>query len=57
MTYEQFAEIAEYVYLNFDESNDWHLREASQRYAADAIDIIKAHVDKVDSWVRCIARH
>lgn len=46
-TYHKFAVIASYVYLNFDPVNDWHLRESSQRYSAEILDIIHAHIEKL----------
>lgn len=53
-TCDRFAEIAEYVYVNFDPSNDWHLRESAQDEAAKVIGVLKDHLDKVDSpWVCC----
>jgi hypothetical protein len=48
-TYEQFAEIAQYVYLNFDPANDWTLREDSQRHCRHLFEWVKDHLDKF-SW-------
>lgn len=36
-----------YVYLNFDPVNDWHLRESSQRYSDEILDVIHAHIEKL----------
>lgn len=49
--YDKFAEIAEYVYLNFEPVNDWHLRESAQSNTGEILEIIKAHIDKIDSWI------
>ncbi|KAF8958408.1 heme peroxidase [Flammula alnicola] len=51
ITYDKFADIAEYVYLNFDTVNDWRLRESSQSNSRESIEIIKGHIDKIDSWL------
>jgi len=46
-TYEMFAAIAQYVYLDTDPANDWHLREAAQTHGATIVDSIQGHVDSV----------
>lgn len=40
-----------YVYLNFDPVNDWRLRESAQNNTGEILEVIKAHIDKIDSWV------
>jgi len=39
------------VYLNFEPTNDWHLRESAQSNASEILEVIKAHIDKIDSWI------
>lgn len=51
ITYEKFAEISEYVYLNFEPVHDWHLRESAQNNTGEILEVIKAHIDKIDSWI------
>ncbi|KJA17192.1 hypothetical protein HYPSUDRAFT_46645 [Hypholoma sublateritium FD-334 SS-4] len=46
VTYDDFADVAEYIYCNFDPVNDWRLRESSQRTANKCIESIKNLVDK-----------
>ena len=36
-----------YVYLNFDATDDWKMRESAQTAAERIIKVIEAHVNKV----------
>ncbi|KAF8154674.1 heme peroxidase [Crassisporium funariophilum] len=47
-TYEKFAEVAQYIYLNFDPVNDWRLREAAQEHCSEISEIIKDHLGGFD---------
>lgn len=49
--YSQFSEIAEYVYLNFHPEHDWRLRESSQVHSEKIVELIKGHIDKIDTWM------
>jgi len=40
-----FANIARYVYLNFDPGDDWKMRESAQAAAEKIIEVIEAHVN------------
>ncbi|KAF8908079.1 heme peroxidase [Gymnopilus junonius] len=51
-TYEKFAEIASYVYLNFDVADDWRLREQSQEHCAKFVeDAEKCLSERPLSWI------
>ncbi|KAF9447624.1 heme peroxidase [Macrolepiota fuliginosa MF-IS2] len=41
----QWADVARYIYMNFDPANDFKLRERSQKTATEIIDIIREHLN------------
>jgi len=53
-TYEKFAAVAQYVYLDTDPVYDWHLREAAQKYGKTIMDPILDHVKRVSGWIHHI---
>ncbi|KJA25365.1 hypothetical protein HYPSUDRAFT_64946 [Hypholoma sublateritium FD-334 SS-4] len=44
---EKFANISEYIYLDFDPVNDWRLREGSQDSVRECIEIIKGNIENI----------
>jgi len=49
--YEKFAAVAQYVYLDTDPGNDWHLRETAQQHSTTIVNSIHEHVDSVSQLV------
>ncbi|KDR70288.1 hypothetical protein GALMADRAFT_255194 [Galerina marginata CBS 339.88] len=45
-TYKRFADIAQYVYLNFEPENDWRLREASRKECETLVDTVQHHLSR-----------
>ncbi|KAF9042906.1 heme peroxidase [Panaeolus papilionaceus] len=55
ITYDKWADVANYVYLNTDPVDDWKLRERSQKNASEVMEFMKEHIDKIDSWMPSIS--
>jgi prostaglandin-endoperoxide synthase 2 len=49
--YELFANVANYVLLNFEPVNDWHLRESALGAAEKVIGYVKGHLTKLTNGV------
>lgn len=54
--YDMFATVAQYLYVNFDPSNDWHLRESSTTTYKHFFDKVKGHLDAFSSWFASSSR-
>ncbi|KAF8907810.1 heme peroxidase [Mucidula mucida] len=49
--YDMFAEVCQYIYVNTERENDWHLREGSAKTFEHFRDVVKGHVDAFSSWL------
>ncbi|KAK0204782.1 heme peroxidase [Desarmillaria ectypa] len=54
--YNKFATVAQYLYVNFDPSNDWHLRENSATTYKHFFDKAKGNLDAFSSWFASSSR-
>lgn len=54
-TFDKFADIAQYVYMNFDPVDDFKLRERSQKGAEEVINTIRSRLDDSDRKFESIA--
>lgn len=46
-TYDKFAAIARYIFLNFEPTNDWHLRQDSVSTFAEVLQLASPHFEKI----------
>ncbi|KAK0469796.1 heme peroxidase [Desarmillaria tabescens] len=54
--YDMFATVAQYLYVNFDPSNDWHLRESSATTYKRFFDKVKDNLHAFSSWFASSSR-
>ncbi|KAK0500480.1 heme peroxidase [Armillaria luteobubalina] len=54
--YDKFATVAQYLYVNFDPSNDWHLRESSAATYKHFFNKVKGNLDAFGSWFASSSR-
>ncbi|CAA7270854.1 unnamed protein product [Cyclocybe aegerita] len=51
-TYQKWADVARYVYLNYDPVDDWKLQGCSQEASKEILEMLQPHLDHVASTFR-----